>query len=155
MLGASGTGKTQLAAELLAALGTGFMEAGASPALPGLLISDNPALALVLQPRRFALALLMGLDLPLHNETAAEREAADQRLRQALADGGMPYQVVYGLGPARLHNALSALQNLLPHGNANTAPEKRGAAWVWACDTCSDPDCERRLLSDLLAGRAR
>lgn len=148
VLGAPGTGKTQLAGELTAALQGG-------PASPALVVADNPALAAFLQPstrkpgrQRFNHLLLMGLDLPAPRTRLGEQQAADQRLREALHEAGLAYTVVYGAGPARLANAWSALQALpLP------PPGQARSPWIWACDTCSDPDCERRLLSDLLAGR--
>lgn len=150
VLGAPGTGKTQLAGELTAVL-------QASPAPPpALVMVDNPSLATVVQAsasklasQRFHHVLLMGLDLPASHIRLAEQEAADQRLRQALHEAGLAYTVVYGVGPARLANACSALQALRP-----PSPGTARSPWVWACDTCSDPACERRLLSDLLAGRS-
>ena len=32
---------------------------------------------------------------------------------------------------------------------------KRPTPWVWSCEKCSDPQCEHRLLTALLAQRAR
>ena len=98
----------------------------------------------------------MGLDLPAPAGIAAAQEAGDQQLRSALANAAVPYTVVYGQGPQRLAQALGALQALLDGGKPS-APVAGGRArkpWVWACDTCSDPGCERRLLSDLLASRS-
>lgn len=159
LLGAAGTGKTRLAGELMAALER-------RPAsCPALLVADNPPLAAVLRARaedhqgqhRFDQVLLMGLDLPAPAGSAAAQEAVDQHLRLTLANAEVPYTVVYGQGPQRLAQALDALQGLLD-GSKPSAPATGGQArhpWVWACDTCSDPGCERRLLSDLLARRSR
>lgn len=146
LLGAPGTGKTQLAADLLAALPVGNQ--------PWFAIDDNPPLPLT-SPHPASPALLMGLDLPAQQGSSLEREAADRALRNALAQSGVNYQVVYGQGAERLHNALRALQAWLPaSGVAAQGQRNRADRWVWACDNCSDPQCERRLLSDLLAARA-
>lgn len=159
LLGAAGTGKTRLANQLMAAL-----DSRPTPH-PALLVADNPPLAVVCQaragaptdPRGFGFhqVLLMGLDLPAPAGLAATQEAVDQQLRLTLANAEVPYTVVYGQGPQRLAHALGALQGLLDGGKPSPLAiggrERR--PWVWACDTCSDPDCERRLLSDLLARR--
>ena len=96
----------------------------------------------------------MGLDLPARRGVQLSQAAADLDLRQNLSQSRLPYSVVYGLGAVRLHNALDALRlslsgNVLPE--AGTSDRQR--PWVWACDSCSDPSCERRLLSALLAKR--
>ncbi|HQR99244.1 MULTISPECIES: hypothetical protein [unclassified Polaromonas] len=164
LLGAAGTGKTRLAGELRAALDS---RPSPHPALLSILIADNPPLATVRQaragaptgPRGFGFdqVLLMGLDLPVPAGLAAAQEAVDQQLRLTLANAELPYTVVYGQGPQRLAHALGALQGLLdggkPHPLADDSRERK--PWVWACDTCSDPGCERRLLSDLLERRLR
>ncbi len=149
VLGAPGSGKTQLARELTAAL------SGRPAPSPALVVVDNPALAAFLQPgtskpgrQCFQYVLLMGLDLPAPHARRAAQETADQRLRQTLHEAGLAYTVVYGLGLARLASAWSALQTLPP-----SPPGQARSPWVWTCDSCSDPDCERRLLSGLLAGR--
>ncbi|MEO8024618.1 hypothetical protein [Polaromonas sp.] len=158
VLGAPGTGKTRLATELQVALG--HSPDGES----AFVVADDPPLAAVLPAadgekagfRRFDRVLLMGLDLPAPNAGESTRHSADQQLRQILAKTDQPYTVVYGTGAARLANALGALNGLLACGNPQAVPTTSTQAhrpWVWACDTCSDPDCERRLLSDLLASR--
>ncbi|WP_341918491.1 hypothetical protein [Polaromonas sp. YR568] len=164
LLGAAGTGKTRLAGELRAALERCPTP---QPALLSILIADDPPLATLALaradaptgPRRsgFHQVLLMGLDLPAPAGIGATQEAADQQLRLTLATAELPYTVVYGQGPQRLAHALGALQGLLGGGepSALAAGGRERSPWVWACDTCSDPDCERRLLSDLLARRSR
>lgn len=150
MLGAPGTGKTRLATELLGALGSN--PAGA----PIYLVADDPPLAVVLSAagsRGFDQVLLMGLDLPAHEAERPAQDSADQQLRQALTKTDVPYTVIYGVGPARLAHALQALHELAGRGNPSASNAEARRSWVWACDTCSDPDCERRLLSDLLASR--
>lgn len=164
LLGAAGTGKTRLAGELRAALDSC---PALHPAPLSILIADNPPLAAVWPARAgtptephgsgFHQVLLMGLDLPAPAGIAAAQEAGDQHLRLTLARAAVPYTVVYGQGPQRLAQALGALQALLDGGkpSALAAGGLAHTPWVWACDTCSDPGCERRLLSDLLARRPR
>ena len=151
LLGAAGSGKTWLAGELLAVL-----DARPAP-FPALRVTDNPPLAAVLTARadglpgqpRFDQVLLMGLDLPAPAGLAATREADDRQLRLTLSSAAVPYTVVYGQGPQRLAHALDALHD----GSQAVQPTRH--PWVWACDTCSDPGCERRLLSDLRERRVR
>ncbi|MDB5899917.1 MAG: hypothetical protein JWP41_3519 [Ramlibacter sp.] len=111
---------------------------------------------------RFALArqqgydatLVTGLDLPwvadgLHRSAAADREPVDALLRSLLHRAGVRYQVVYGSGEQRLASALQALQPLL---GVQAAPAEDAAsrrAWSWACEKCSDPECEHRLFTQL------
>lgn len=148
LLGASGSGKTWLASQLAQALaGTGQG------------IDVDEAKTLDALPASPSLILLLGLDLS--PPTQAQWQA-DQSLRQSLAIAARPFQVIYGQGQQRLLNALQALKtasadavladpdtpSAMPPGQA----EKR-KPWVWACEKCSDPVCEHRLLSDLLAKR--
>jgi hypothetical protein len=114
-------------------------------------IGDNPAPPFHSQDGAACSTLLMGLDLPVPPPLAQLQQAADHAVRQALAQAGINYQVVYGQGEQRLRSALSALQAGLP--DASNQGDAGRARWVWACDNCSDPQCERRLLSDLLAAR--
>lgn len=163
LLGAAGTGKTRLAGELMAALDS---RPSPHPALLSILVVDNPPLAAVRQARvgaptgphghGFDQVLLMGLDLPAPAGIAATREAVDRQLRLTLDIAELPYTVVYGQGPQRLAHALDALQGLLAVGKPPSLAAGGGERrpWAWACDTCSDPGCERRLLSDLLARRS-
>ena len=154
LLGAAGTGKTRLTADLRTAL------VGHQRAAAGLWISDSPALA-SLSPNpgkherpAHAHLLLMGLDLPARRGEQLSQAAADLDLRQTLSQTRLPYSVVYGLGAVRLHNALNALHISLS-GSAlpETGASDRQRPWVWVCDTCSDPSCEHRLLTALLAKR--
>ena len=154
VLGAAGTGKTRMAANLRTAL------VGHESAAAGLLIADSPALAsLSLIPGKHerpahAHLLLMGLDLPARRSVHLSQAAADLDLRQTLCQASLPYSVVYGLGAVRLHNALDALHLSL---SGSVLPETgfsdRQRPCVWACGSCSDPGCERRLLSALPAKR--
>jgi hypothetical protein len=141
LLGAPGTGKTRLAAALAEAL------QAATHAAPAHTIEDNPALPL--PQARCRTVLLMGLDLQAPPTLAAVQAGADRALRDALALSGISYQVVYGQGEQRLRSALAALQGAA----AVPGEQDNHTRWAWACDNCSDPQCERRLLSGLLAAR--
>lgn len=174
LLGAAGTGKTSLARALSQALA----HPSATPG--GWQISDESPLQRLLQTlgsahpnldlnsaiqlgslewvqalevqRGFDYALLLALDVGPANVNAdhaavAQRLQMDALLRQALVQAQIPFQVIYGLGEERLAQALSALKR------SPAVREARRKPWVWACDKCSDPACEHRLLSDLLASR--
>lgn len=149
VLGAAGTGKTRLTAEVIAAWGS-------CPNLPRLLVADNPPLHLA--PTEgghggFDHVLLMGLDLPARNASTYDQDLADGILRHTLVRARQPFTVIYGEGPTRLASALDALRALVRCGGASISASSR-PQWVWVCDTCSDPDCERKLLTGLLAVRA-
>lgn len=103
--------------------------------------------------------LLMGLDQPCSLEQQQLREAADTRLRAALAQVGMDYRVVYGQGDRRIENALSAIKNIATSAyitsargtfDSNSSP-KTARLRAWNCEKCSDPECEHRLFKRLLS----
>lgn len=103
--------------------------------------------------RGYDVTLVTGLDIDwvpdgLQRDGAHVREPVDALVRDALHRAGIPYRVVYGQGPERLANALGAIDAAL--APRPTAP----ANWAWACDKCSDPQCEHRLFTGLL-GSAR
>lgn len=148
LLGAPATGKTQLAAELANAL-----PAEKHPAL-AFTIDDNPAPPFHTQHPTMCATFLMGLDLPVVPASADLQQAADRALRDALAQSSVGYQVVYGEGAGRLRSALGALEAWLRGSGIAAQGGASRERWVWSCDNCSDPQCERRLLSDLLAARA-
>lgn len=171
LVGAPYTGKSALAAALNGALETSVC---AAPASASVAIVSAPLLAASLAG--YDLILLMGLELPVRGLDMGDlpaltarmnevREAADQSIRAALRQAGVPYQVIYGSAEERLTHALAALEPLLKtagqrlrhNPGAVDGPDSAGKTrpWVWVCDKCSDPKCEHRLLSDLLAGRAR
>ena len=174
LLGAESTGKTSLTRALTQAL------AGPSAAPGDWQISDESPLQRLLQAlasahpaldqttarqldspewvqalevqRSFDHTLLLALDLGPTNANAnstdtAQRHRMDALLRQALAQAQIPFQVIYGLGEDRLAQALTTLKR------SPAVREARRKPWVWTCDKCSDPVCEHRLLSDLLASR--
>lgn len=142
--GAPSTGKHPLASDLERALkdaGRDAQVAVTDPSAPSGSAADHAG---------YGLTLLCGLE-----SAEAARQAADQSIRSALAAAGTAYCVLYGSAPQRLAQALAAVERLLPGSlPRKQAPAGRSKAWVWVCDKCSDPACEHRLLSDLLAQRA-
>lgn len=117
-------------------------------------------------PASFAgidLVLLAGLEscAPAHGkdkpQAAHGSETADGLIRAALALAGVSYRVLYGTAGERTAHALHAVQSLLPAATLPKSTIRQGGPkkqpWVWMCDKCSDPQCEHRLLTALLAGR--
>ena len=97
--------------------------------------------------------LLTGLDLPwvadgLQRDGPHVREPVDALVRQGLADGSIPYRVVYGSGTERLTAALRAIGEVVA-----SAGEEDGGDRAWTCEKCGDAQCEHRLFTDLLQGR--
>ena len=99
--------------------------------------------------RQCQLSLLTSLDLPcppdgLQPDGPRLREPVDALLRSALLNAGLGFSVVAGLGPARLEAALAAVRHLLktPSDDAEARGNPR---WQWACERCSDGECERHL----------
>lgn len=84
--------------------------------------------------------------LLLAHDTPSPADAqADDAWRAALWKSQVPHQVIYGTDETVVTHAAQAL-GLLP------MPPRRTMA-AWACEKCSDPDCEHRLFQDLLAQR--
>ncbi len=119
--------------------------------------------------RMYDMTLVTGLDLPwvadgLQRDGPQVREPVDALVRAALHSAGVAYKVVYGQGEERLNNALLALgwddkvANPLHHTMMSAAQTTRTQAQyalnrgrtAWACDKCSDAECEHRLFTDLL-----
>ena len=160
LIGAPHSGVLQLASVL-----DGAVKAAGWQALV-VVIADTPALQADLA--RFDLVLLTGLEfttqsrIPHISADALDiaRQAADQSIRAALADAAVSYRVLYGANEERLAQTLHAIESLLLRANASPrqSASSGGAKkqpWVWLCDKCSDPQCEHRLLTALLAQRAR
>lgn len=108
--------------------------------------------------RRAGLSLLMGLDLPwvsdgFLRDSPAVREATDAVLRRELQGAGIGFQTVYGQGTQRLRAALRAVGAALGRELLPDDPLLREGSGRWQCEACSDPDCEHRLFSALLARR--
>ena len=105
--------------------------------------------------------LVTGLDLPwvadgLQRDGPHVRGPVDLRVRQALGRGGIAHAVVYGQGLQRLNNALLALG--WPPEDPGSWQQRESGQFAldrgrvpWSCDKCSDPDCEHRLFTGLLA----
>ena len=108
-----------------------------------------------------ALTLLMGLDLPCPAAQQPDRDVTDARLRAALAQNGLRYQVIYGHGERRIENALNAINKVAigayPASARGTFESKDSARTPrlrdWNCEKCSDPQCEHRLFTSLVAQR--
>lgn len=108
------------------------------------------------QQRRCDLTLLMGLDLPwvadgLFRDSAAVRQATDAVLRRELQGAGIPFQTVYGQGEARLQQALRSIGHALGETLVASDPAWPQGRRPWNCEKCSDPDCEHRLFTQLIA----
>lgn len=117
-------------------------------------ISESPASNAPASPQ--AITLLMGLDLP---GLGPEQDGEDKRLRQALLKTQTPFTVIYGQGVDRLSNALMAMG--LACDTVATGLDRESAQFninrgrdVWQCNECSDPACEHKLFTGLLAQRA-
>ena len=112
--------------------------------------------------RGYAMTLLTALDLPwvadgLQRDGPHVREPVDALVRAALGRAGVAYAVVHGSGARRLCNAWNAL-NLAAQADPPAPDAVTGASGAsgtarWSCDKCSDPVCEHRLFTDLLARR--
>ncbi len=107
-------------------------------------------LAIPAQPAQLALCdsvLLIGL------ASGAEAAMAEHmQFREALLQAGLPYQVLYGLDEKQLAGSI-ALNIAFMQGRPVPSSSNARAHWVWACDKCSDPQCEHRLLTDLIRQR--
>jgi HTH-type transcriptional repressor of NAD biosynthesis genes len=177
ILGADKTGKTWLVKALaptFAQLAHGWTFADSTPLLNAALaeqrFNDTTLYPMALaQQAQFDFTLLMGLDgawlqepqdsdSPKNSQDAAKRSHTDTLLRQALNRAGLAFQVVYGQGPQRLNNALLALG--LPSQDLAALEMREQSQFaihqgrtVWQCNDCSDPECEHRLFTGLLAQR--
>lgn len=109
--------------------------------------------------RRAGLTLLMGLDLPwvadgLFRDGPAVRDATDAAIRRQLQAAALPFQTVYGQGDARARQALRAIGAALGQPLTPSDPAWPQGRRPWTCETCSDPDCEHRLFTQLLQQRS-
>ncbi|MEB0113912.1 ATP-binding protein [Variovorax sp. RTB1] len=122
--------------------------------------------------RRCAITLLTALDLPwvadgLQRDGPHVREPVDTRVRAALAGANLPYTVVHGRGAERIANAWNAINSIAERagdegrdgrnvrgGSSEAGGRPTASTWTWPCEKCSDPACEHRLFTDLLAERA-
>ena len=73
-----------------------------------------------------------------------------QTWRAILLAQGLPFQVIHGIGQELVTQCLLAI---LPPALQGFARQELPVRWQGLCETCSDPDCEQRLVSGLLQGR--
>lgn len=147
VVGVPGSGKSALAGALAHALNTSGWPAAVLPV-------QKLELAPNLSSRD--LVLLTGLDIFSNAQPA--QDLSDQQIRATLTDAGIAYRVIYGVGEERLRQALQACGGLLKspptHRQAHMETDKKARPWAGMCERCSDPACEHRMLSDLLASRS-
>ena len=107
-----------------------------------------------------AVTLLTALDLPWvgdgHQRDGPQvRAPVDTLVRRWLAEHGIGWSVVGGVGERRLQAALDAAapalraRGLAPPNGLFTrlaGPAADAASWTWVCEKCDAPDCEHRLL---------
>ena len=138
ILGAPGTGKSTLAAAL-------------QLSFPAIVLEAAPANEDEARQYRqlFDLTLLTGLDQLPNTADHALCATVDQALRDALNRHALPYALVYGQGQARCDSAMLAIRFHMRNTEGLPQPASR---WRWACEKCSDPDCEHQLFSSLLRG---
>ena len=73
-----------------------------------------------------------------------------QTWRAILLAQGLPFQVIHGIGQELVTQCLLAI---LPPALQGFARQELPVRWQGVCETCSDPDCERRLFSGLVSRR--
>lgn len=119
-----------------------------------LLFQDHSLNDLALSHQQlFDVTFLTGLDVPwvadgLQRDGPHVRAPVDAAIRALLAQGSVPFHVVYGQGDVRLNNALLALSNHAPQMQAFR--QEIAPRWQGVCETCGDGECEHRLFSQLL-----
>lgn len=176
LVGAPGSGAEALAEALAVHIAPGVATLVPSTALLDALLSTasaHPASPVACKPTTDALAaalrlhqrahltLLMGLEgaAPLPPVTLAQ-ETMDALLREALSGAGVAYRVVYGRGTQRVQHALKAINSIAvsaysesARGTFDSKPLDPQAARLraWNCEKCSDPECEHRLFTALIA----
>lgn len=100
----------------------------------------------------FDLTLVTATDVPwiadgYQRDGEPTRSAVDNKLRSVLRTHQIAHAVIYGTGAARCQCALDAIG----HWKKNPPPRStHDTDWKWACESCSDPDCEHRFFSGLL-----
>lgn len=130
-----------------------------------LLFDDHSLYPMALAHQRlYDTTLITGLDLPwvadgLQRDGPHVRGPVDTLVRQALDRAGIAYRVVYGQDHHRLNNALLALG--LPGEDETARMTRENAQFainegrtMWQCNECSDPECEHKLFTGLLAKRS-
>jgi hypothetical protein len=142
LLGADDGGKTQLAE----ALAQRLAQRGIAATLVADPMPEHAFDAGALEAYRgHALILLIAPASPTR---------IDEMLRKALMDANLSFAVVHGEGAEQLANAWNAINAAADPDARRSAATGATAAWSWACEKCSDPACEHRLFSDLVAKRS-
>ncbi len=162
-------GIAQTQAQAVVQVSQGWVIADTTPLMTAvyshMLFDDESLYPMALAHQRvYDTTLVTGLDLAwvadgLQRDGPHVRGPVDTLVRQALDRAGMAYRVVYGQGPQRLNNALLALGMAGEDDAAHQIRENAQFAinqgrTVWQCNECSDPDCEHKLFTGLLAQRA-
>ena len=145
LAGAAGSGKAQLLFTLNQALESGGLSAVVVVVYPAVFAASASASC--------DLTLLMGLET-----RHRDMQPADQQVRTALAGNGTSFQVLYGTSEERLAQAMNLITTRVsqPTKSAtlpNSEVSGQRKPWLWSCDKCSDPQCEHKLLTALLAKR--
>ena len=112
-----------------------------APVLPdfSLLTPDSPK---GWKPPPLPFRIVLFASKPAHDSTGL--------WRHTLILQGLAFQVIHISDAAWVKQCLQAL---LPHQSvSDMAYQDVPARWQGVCETCSDPDCERRLFSGLLQG---
>lgn len=112
-----------------------------TPVVPGfsLFTSDQPQ---EWKPPSLPYRIVLFASKPAHDST--------QLWRHTLILQGLPFQVIHLSDEAWVKQCLQAL--LPPESVKGVGCQEVPTRWQGVCETCSDPDCERRLFSGLLQG---
>ncbi|MDE2417342.1 MAG: AAA family ATPase [Burkholderiales bacterium] len=156
ILGAVCTGKSALA-QALARSGI-LTIADTTPLMTAIysdvLFQDTSRYAEALSHQRsYDLTLVTATDLPwvsvgVPHDGETTRTAVDRKLRAVLQAHQIAHTVICGSEPSR---TLSALESVA-HWHKKPLPRSaHDTDWKWACNSCSDPECEHRLFSQLLS----
>lgn len=141
LIGADDSGKARLAE----ALAQRLSQRGIAASLVVEPVLEGSFDASMLEAHRGALILLIA---------PASTTPVDDMLRQALMDAKLSFAVVHGEGAEQLANAWNAINVAADADAGRTAAPEGATAWSWTCEKCSDPACEHRLFSDLVARRS-
>jgi len=107
-------------------------------------INDLPALA---GHHRYDLTLLLA---PAPAD-GPDGEATDALLRDTMQNAGLAFHVVHGQDAHGVRQALRAIGNAMGRALVADDPALAKGRGQWNCEKCSDPDCEHRLFTGLLA----
>lgn len=141
LIGADDSGKARLAEALVQRLAQRDIAASiVVEPLPGRSIDPG-----TLEAHRGTLILFIAAACPTPD---------DDMLRKVLMDAKLSFAVVHGQGEEQLANAWNAINAAADADARRPGAPERSAAWSWACEKCSDPACEHRLFSDLVARRS-